>query len=505
MDKCLYSQLTIPNDPSYAETAAVYAWEVAKLLGFQEKALREVRTGVSEAVTHILRQAFDPGQRADLEISCERVPMGLKVVIRDQGLPFSPTDIPFRGEALLSKSDATVTSPDATGAWDEVSFHNLGRAGKETHFVKYLQNPAHDYPVLCQLPFEEYQESTPVRVSEPSRFEVRPMLPSEAVEVARCFYRAYGNSFVFKQIYYPDRIAELNQTGRFSSVVAVTDSGEIIGHCAMVRWDDNAKTAELGFAVVKPEFRGHGCLYRLTEYLVDRAKREGIEALHVLAATNHTHSQRVAHKFGLSDCGLLVGLGPATVSFKGLTTKLSQRESYLVCFKFLVEPKIVPLFAPQRHKAFVAELYRNLGVEPRFAVPSANDPAIAVAHSKVNTVYFTHSGFGFIEIAEYGPDIAGEVRTAVRDLCVKGIEAIEIACDMSHPLTYGLAGELEELGFFIAGIMPASSRGEALIFQYLNNISLNYERIKTASAQGEQIRSHIKACDPNQTAAGGDL
>ncbi len=106
---------------------------------------------------------------------------------------------------------------------------------------------------------------------------------------------------------------ELNEQGMMSSVVAVTNDGEIIGHCAFVRWEKNPKAAELGFAVVKPEFRGHGCLDRLTEYLVEKAKSDGLEAVYVLAATNHTHSQKAARRFGLSPCGLLVGLGPAHV------------------------------------------------------------------------------------------------------------------------------------------------------------------------------------------------
>jgi serine/threonine-protein kinase RsbW len=504
MDKCQYSRLTVPNDPSYAEAAAVYAYEVAKLMGFQEKDLKDVRTGVANAIIHIIEQAFDPGQRASLEISCERVPMGLKIIIKDQGLPFGPADALFREANISPRSEATGATLEQSDLWDEVSFHNLGHEGKETHFIKYLQNPAHDYHEVCEIPFASHEESTRVRSPEPVPFQVRPMLPSEAVDVARCFYRAYGYSFVFRQIYYPDRIVELNETGRISSVVAVTDRGEVIGHCAMVRWNGDRNAAELGFAVVKPEYRGQGCLYRLTEYLVNKAKSDGLQALHVLAATNHTHSQRVAHKFGLNPSGLLVGLAPATVSFKGLTTTLAQRESYLVCFRFLQEPKILPLFVPERHKAFVTELYRNLGVEPRFAVPAGDESEFAQAHSRVNTTYFTPSGFGFIEIEEFGSDIVSEVRAAVRDLCVKGIEAIELYCDMTNPLTYSLAEQFEELGFFIGGIKPLSSRGEALILQYLNNISMDYTLIKTASEQGERIRSHIRACDPNQT-AGGDV
>ena len=108
------------------------------------------------------------------------------------------------------------------------------------------------------------------------------MQSHEAIEVSKCFYKSYGYSFVYRQIYYPDRIIELNEIGQMESVVAVTPDNEVIGHCALLRWDSRPDVAEIGLAVVKPEFRGQGCLTRLTEYLIEKAKSEDAKALFVL-------------------------------------------------------------------------------------------------------------------------------------------------------------------------------------------------------------------------------
>jgi RimJ/RimL family protein N-acetyltransferase/anti-sigma regulatory factor (Ser/Thr protein kinase) len=501
MRRCHFSKLSIPNDPAYAETAAVYTGEVARILGFDEKACEDVIYWVCEALFNSIRRSFDPNTKAELEVSCERVPLGLKVIIKDQGLPFSPSDIPFR--AGLSNTPPTASeSSNPDGPWDEASLHNLGPLGNETHLIKYLHNPAFDYDSVCELPEPRRQQADRTRPRQKAEFEVRPMLPSEAAEVARCFYRSYGYSFVFRQIYYPDNIVEMNRSGQLFSIVAVTDYGEIIGHCALVRWDESPRRAELGLAVVKPKFRGQGCLNRLTEHLVNKAKRDRLEAVYVLAATNHTHSQKVAHLFGFEPCGLLVGLGPSNVSFRELTDVLSQRESYLVCFKFLAKPRPVPLYVPVHHKAFVQEMYGNLGIEPLFEIPSRRESEFGQAHSKVRTMYFTPTRFAFIEIDEYGADIVAEVKSTLRDLCLKRIEVIELYCDMMNPLMYHLTAEFEKLGFFLAGIKPASSHGEALIFQYLNNVLVDYDKIKTLTSRGDRIRSYLKAHDPNYIADG---
>jgi RimJ/RimL family protein N-acetyltransferase/anti-sigma regulatory factor (Ser/Thr protein kinase) len=501
MERCQFSRLTIPNDPTYAETAAVYAWEVARILGFGEQACSDVKAGVAEAVTHIMQRSFDPGQEATIEVSCERVPMGLEVVVKDWGLPFGPSDIPFH-DSPHEVPGASSGRSAAGGPWDQVSLHNLGHDGKETRLIKYLQNPAINYHDSCEVPLLDQQQAKRDRRPGPVEFEVRPMLPSEAEEVARCFYRSYGYSFVFQQIYYPDRIVELNEAGRLFSVVAVTNEGEIIGHCAFVRWDENPRTAELGFAVVKPEFRGHGCLRRLTGYLVDKAIRDELDALYVLAATNHTHSQKAAHRFGFKPCALLAGLGPASVSFRELTNVLPQRESYLVCFNFLRTHQPVTLYVPDHRRDFVRELYRNIGVIPRFGTPSTRELKFLQAHSKVRTMYFTTTGFAFIEIDEYGADIVSEVRAALKDLCLKRIEVIELYCAMTNPLMYNLTAEFEKLGFFVAGIKPASSHGEAMIFQYLNNVLVDYDKIKTLTPEGDRIRSYLRNVDPNYIGGG---
>ena len=98
------------------------------------------------------------------------------------------------------------------------------------------------------------------------------MKPSEAIEVSKCIYRAYGYSYGYEHLYYPERLLELNNGGRMHSAVATTEDGEIIGHCALIYWHDNAQIAEMAQGVVKPEYRSQGCFAKLTGYLIDKAK-----------------------------------------------------------------------------------------------------------------------------------------------------------------------------------------------------------------------------------------
>jgi len=496
---CQYSRLTIPNEVSYADVAAEYVEHVATNFGFEPAELQAIAAAVRGVVSNIIQDAFEPSEATSIDISCERIPVGLRIVVKDLGLPVYSPEI-FDSEAYpVSKPvhRAQQALLQAKELMDEVSLHNLGASGKETHLIKYLHNKTiEDYYEACDL--EPYEQPSAARriVSEDVEFEIREMRPSEAVEVARCFYRAYGYSFVYSHIYYPDRIIELNASGDMISAVAVGLDGQVVGHTALIRHGEESKVAEIGLAVVNPLFRGHGCLTKLTEFLTERAKSEGFKALFVLAATNHPFSQQVIHRFGFEDCGLLVGLGPASISFKALTETLPQRETYVVCFRYLSKPTAKRLYVPQHHRGFVRKLYRNIGSEPELATPKTRNLVIPAKDAVVTSQYYTPSGYGPIEIGEYGQDVVSQVQARLKELCLKHIEVIQLPCDLTNPLTYGLVKQFEELGFF-CGIWPESDAGDALILQYLNNVSIDYGKIEIASTLGRKMLDYVESLDPN--------
>lgn len=498
--RCLHSRLTIPNEASYADVAAAYVQQVGKNFGFEPATLQDIATAVRGVVASTIKDAFESSEKASIDISCERIPVGIKIVVKDMGLPVYAKEI-FGNDAhkiaepMPGPKQALVHAKDLM---DEVSLRNLGADGNETHLIKYLHTRTlEDYYEACEL--EPYEQTTTAKptVSERVEFEIRDMQPSDAVEIVRCFYRAYGYSFVYRHIYYPDRIIELNNRGDMISAVAVTREGEIVGHTALIKHSGESKVAEIGLAVVNPPFRGQGCLTRLTQYLTDRARFEGFTALFVMAATNHTFSQQVIHRFGFHDCGLLVGLGPASISFKSLTETLPQRETYVICFRYLDKPQPPKLYVPRHHGSFVLKLYRNIGCEPKMVTPKHQKFLFPATNAVVTSHYYTPAGYGRIQIDQYGQCLLPQIKTRLKELCLKHIDVIQLQCDLTNPLTYHMVEQFEALGFFFGGIWPESDTGEALVLQYLNNVSIAYDRIKLASPLGKEMLNYVKSHDPN--------
>jgi anti-sigma regulatory factor (Ser/Thr protein kinase) len=66
----------------------------AKDCGLTESQVYAVQLAVDEAATNIIEHAYKNHTLEDFEITCEKVPEGLSVVLHDRGNAFDPASIP---------------------------------------------------------------------------------------------------------------------------------------------------------------------------------------------------------------------------------------------------------------------------------------------------------------------------------------------------------------------------------------------------------------------------
>jgi anti-sigma regulatory factor (Ser/Thr protein kinase)/GNAT superfamily N-acetyltransferase len=495
-----YSDLALPNDPAYVEVACEYVRTIADKLGFDEDAARDIEIAVREAVTNVIEHAYEPGERASFQLSCEFIAPGLTIAVRDQGVPFDPSP-------LLLHSDAKNMNRDFTGepgiqrmieCMDEVRFNNLGRKGKETLLTKYL-NTSMISDHYNETELEPYPVGRPdaSTVEHPRKCIVRRMRADEAVEVSRCAYKAYGYSYALEHVYFPERLVEMNRSGLLHSAVAVTEDGEIAGHCALIKFEPDEDYAELGQGFVKPEFRGRGCFRILNDYLVDQAKSQGLSGIYGQAVTNHTGSQKVARHLGLHDTAIKLGFLPTGTRFRGITEKLPQRDTLVLSFVYLEDPHEISIHPPPRHSEIILNLYKGVGQRPIAVTPEEAATAPTESESIIHTLTIKPLDLARIRIERYGANVFTEVKAGLRELCVRRFDVIHLYLNLFDPNTYHFAQQFEELGFFFAGILPGRSSGDELILQYLNNVSMDYEKIKVASERGQELLAYIREHDPN--------
>lgn len=483
-------RLDIPSDLASIPLIRNFVDNVAGMAGFKDRG--GVVAAAEEAARNVILHAFSPGENASFGVICEPTDMGLRIIIQEKGMPFDPSLLPGcnAGEAG-SRPDEGICMMKSK--MDEVSFHNLGKAGKETHLFKYLD----DKSVGSCMSAGEIEKAARVNASEPPPkssvpYTVRRMEPAEAIEVSKSAYSAYHYSYFYEYMYYPERIRKCNETGEMISYVAVTQAGEIMGHAAL-KGDKERGVAEIMAAFVKPQYRGQGCLNALSKALIEEGRRRDYTGLFVKAVTSHNFSQKTALKYGFSACGLFLAQHDA-LEFMNIRTGEKIREAMLFAFVYLRKPGPFRIFPPPQHREFVLKMYEGLGAHPE----ASNGPTGLPGTDSIVRVSLDPYHTARIDVLQYGKDALSEIEKNVKALIIERIEAVYLFLNLCDPVTAAIARDFEKMGFFLAGINPGAPGKDLLVFQYLNNIRVDYTRLRFASDMGYQVAEYIRLRDPAQ-------
>lgn len=493
-------KITLPNDISYLPIVQMFIRELAKRFGFAEEDTYKIELGLEETFMNIIKHAFEEDEDNTFDIICEHIPKGIKIIFKEKGIPYDPNRLPHY--SLAKHIDDVSTSGLGTfltkEVMDEVLFRNLGPQGKETHLIKYLKTRnIKEYLDASELePEIKPHEETHQIITEKIEYDVRLMEPEEAIEISRGAYKSHGYTFFDDNIYYPEQIVEMNRTGQMISAVAVSKERGFMGHAALVYPYLGAQIAELNFIFVNPEYRGQGCMGRLLDFLFQVEKQQKLSGVYSYAVTNHLFTQKTMFRLGLIDCGIELVTSPATWIFKGIDGNPSQRISVTLSFRYLEPPSSLTLYPPKRHLEMIEKIYSWLNVKHNYIVPEISEPVFKQESSNIETTIHASEGSAEIFISSYGSHIIREIRSIVRDLCIRQIASITLFLNLEDPVTYFMASEFEKMDFFFSGIMPQTTHGDALILQYLNNVAFDYDRLMIYTDFGKELLSYIKSCDP---------
>lgn len=491
-------KLTVPNDIQFLPLITHHIGKIAEMTGFKEKEISKIELGTEEAVANVLKHAFEPGEETEFTIITQPMSIGLKLIIKEKGIPFDPSLIPdYKPEKLTTEfMDRGLGTFLMNKFMDEVSFHNLGKMGKETHLIKYFKDLSIE-ETMNQKELEksekEIKEEALPRNSV--NYMVRRMKPEEAVDVSKGAYSSYGYTYVLEHIYFPDRVREMNRNNELISYVAVTPENEIIAHFALEIEETDRLTPQLGVAFTKPKYRGQGCMNRLSDGLMEEGYQRGFSAVYARGITTHPYSQKSLLKTGLKECALLLSSGPER-TYKGFTGK-PQRESVVILLKYLNTPENLTLYPPDNHKKMIEEIYLHLGISPNFKETDKNIE-LTNDESAIDILTEPHNMVGKIKINQYGKNILQEVQNHLKALCLEKMDTIYLFMKLDNPLTAKYSSEFEKMGFFFSGVMPGSKGKDCLILQYMNNYIIDYTRLQIPSEMGNKIKDYIHSFDPTQ-------
>ncbi|HET6894791.1 MAG TPA: GNAT family N-acetyltransferase [Candidatus Baltobacteraceae bacterium] len=461
-------ELRVPPEMEYGSLVAMVAGDAAARADLEPERRSQLEQAAKTGFECIVRDAM-AGQRQAITVRADATPAEFRLSLFERGLPLD--------DAAVARDPcwAGVLAGVDSAHW---SLH--GRAGSELQLTIVRPHGTAD-----ERPSPAPQDE--VQPAPEQTYTVRRFQPEDAAGVARAFYETWGYQYIFPAVYVPKRLIQLNASNAYISIVAVAESGEIVGHYALDPLPD-APIADLCAAIVVPAHRGRGLLERMRHAAEDEAKRLGFEAYYSEPVTTHGRTQQESAKFGAQLCAIVLGGDPKTFVPKAMdVTGSGQRQSFTVYFKPLTarEPRVI--YAPRQHRAIVETIYANLGLP--VDVREGGAPA---GESRLRVRVVRGEGYASIDVQEAGIETAGQFAQAVRDLrALARLGAIYVNLPLESPGTPGLCEAAETLGFFFCGVVPWSLDGKDALRLQLPLTPIDLEQVTIAGDFGRLLKTYI--------------
>lgn len=475
-------RLTLDNRPEATVLACALARRFAAGLGFDERELGQIELGVEEAVSNVVRHAFAPDELNHFDVVLRPCALGLEVLIRDQGRPFDPSSVPAFDPEAEDPMTGGLGMHLIRSAFDEVEYRNLGQGGKETRLLKYRELALIE---PRPLPAGDLAVAEPVH-------DIRLFQPEDALEVARLIHEAYGYSYPFEHIYFPERVAALNASGELVSALALGESGTLAGHAALVLDPNRPDRAELAIVVTRPGFRGQGVARRLGDFLLDQARARGLRLLFTNAVTAHPYTQRFMQQLGFRDCALLPGHAPASLRFRKIAERLPQRESCVYAVRFLDAEARAPRRAvlPARHRAVIEAIHAELELPLRVLAPGPL-PALP-ARARIDAAVHHGLELAQLRLLAWGEDALEVLRARLAEFRRARMAVIELQLPCGEAHTAQMLDAVEALGFVFTGVEPGVRPDEdQLVLNLVNDVGFDYAALALHSPLAQRLREHI--------------
>lgn len=344
---------------------------------FNKEDIKKLDVALKELVTNSIQHAYKD-RDGFIEIEFYIFLHGICINVIDQGIPMSSDIIKKEDTKGFSKIFKLV---------DKFEYKNLGTQGKKFTIVKYSS-----YSIVNKLSKKNSEEI--IKKQENKNLTIRAFKKGDEHGISRLIYENYGLSYVKDMFYYPSKILEYHGH-KFYSIV-VDNSQEIVGHFAFVLSEDS-NIAEIGIAVVSPNFQGRGLMNKMFDQLLIKAKSLKLHALYGEAIMFHIYSQKSNLKHYFYETALEIGKLVNTVKLKGnALTQIEKRGSVLIGYKVLQSVK-KELFIPQQYRDKIMEIYNNID-NIKYSI-SMN--IIESEHSNIYYIFEPHHNVATIIIDEY--------------------------------------------------------------------------------------------------------
>lgn len=478
-------QLHISTDEQAITPICDFTHSWCLTCGLPRQEATKFTIAVSELITDIILFAYPKSETGFFDITFRQSLTNIEVIASEVGEPFDPDKHRYNPQKAIQEGNFEGAGLRIIREFtDDFLFINRGKEGKEFRLQKEIK--VHDIDQLMKLSRAQ-KPKEPKRKTSPVSYNIQQILPEDAEDIAKLIYRTYEYSYSKEELYFPKKIEKTLIGKEKLGVITRSNDGEALGYFAILRKEDS-NIAEVGEAVVSPEYRKQGIMSGMMGHLIKVAKKHQFEALFGKAVTIHPVSQRVNHKFGFITTGLML-LETNNVVYKGFDEEYPQPVSVVIDILPLKNHGPKNVYLPEKYRDILMKTYDSLDIPITDAQPDHFKLAYrSDADLEINYADST----AFITVYKYGPDFRSVLQDILDSLTdQEDPNAVYLDLPLENEATPAQFKKLKGFGFIYCGLAPYfHNESDYLRLQKICR-PLDFELVNVHSDFGNKIKSFI--------------
>lgn len=479
------SLLKIHYDKRFIPVARGFVESLAATTGINQESCKRLCLLVEESLSFIIDKYIDSRLGAHIEILfqfLDNTTVGIDIV--DIGPPIHEGRIPE-----FDIGDETSSS----GLWfklvkgiaDKISFINKHKDGWTIHIELGV-------PLEHGLKAGADVEADPADKPSLKNQVVRQATPEDAEGLIDLAFRTYRYSYD-ADYYSKQKLRQGMADGRYEITVAENE-GRIAGAYTVKHPASGAPWAEMGSAMVRPEYRTTRTLIYMIKAMGDymAANPRDCDYFTSHMVTSHPRSQKALAKIQppFQPLFLFPNMVPHT-DFIGISQGNVWRESLIWGFSILRPPAARTLYAPAARHGILRRLLDNTDFGPVTTLAEATaQPGEGPTRLEVERV--PQQGFAMIRLAAAGADWSTVLTRELMRLVGAGMANVSVSIPSTAPLPPDLENQMASLTMLFSGLHLHDLDSLDLVY-CLTTQRINFDGIELHDPVAEELREHMRA------------
>lgn len=292
--------------------------------------------------------------------------------------------------------------------------------------------------------------------------------PEDAKATVALYQAVYGEKYPIKEMYDPQHLVWQYELGDTHRMLAVTETGEVVGHIALYRSSPpNRRLYELGQMIIRRDYRRSTIAFELFPAIAAEipvcCELDGIWGE---AVCNHLFTQQMVVREGFCETGIEIGLMPPEAGATAMNQSRASAERGSVVVGFQIhQQRPQKIFIPPAYEEALQFFYEGTGTTHEWILTESQLPNCVSTEGSVQT--FPEAGIARITFFTIGEDFE-------RVLSIKECEASQSGAVVTQVILqltdFGIGTAVDMLRqrqYFLGAVLPAWFGDDGLMLQKL--------------------------------------